>query len=338
MNLKYLLGSGKNSKLRYYTASFARYGVPKRLLRSRLRPLLEEIDRRPDRQYILDRADYYCKLSGSAAHPRAAEVRPPGTENSWHRLADHKFGVEHSAYFFDSYQYTRYFPDDLMWAYCFGDVTWVPELPSIVKSRPISDGGDNANSVLLNLDKCRHFLFLRDRKPFAAKRDMAIFRGDVRGKPGRERFMEMFRNNPLIDAGDTSPRSDQPRESRARLMTLPEHLDYKFIMALEGNDVASNLKWVMSTNSLAVMPRPTYETWYMEGRLEPGRHYVEVRPDYSDLEEQLRYYIAHPAEAERMAREANAWTMQFRDPRRERLISLLVLHRYFAATAQLPEL
>ena len=40
-------------------------------------------------------------------------------------------------------------------------------------------------------------------------------------------------------------------------LTIREHLDYKFIMALEGNDVASNLKWVMSSNSIAVMTRPT---------------------------------------------------------------------------------
>lgn len=59
--------------------------------------------------------------------------------------------------------------------------------------------------------------------------------------------------------------------------TIREHLDYKFIMAIEGNDVASNLKWVMSSNSLAVMPRPTCETWFMEGTLIPDYHYIEVR-------------------------------------------------------------
>ena len=73
-----------------------------------------------------------------------------------------------------------------------------------------------------------------------------------------------------------------------------DHLGYKFIMCLEGNDVATNLKWVMSSNSLAVMPKPVYETWYMEGRLIPNYHYVEIKPDYSDLEERIQYYIDHP--------------------------------------------
>ena len=50
-------------------------------------------------------------------------------------------------------------------------------------------------------------------------------------------------------------------------MTINEQLHYKFILCSEGNDVASNLKWVMSSNSIAVMPKPKFETWFMEGIL-----------------------------------------------------------------------
>ena len=115
-------------------------------------------------------------------------------------------------------------------------------------------------------------------------------------------------------------------------MTLRQHLDYKFILSLEGNDVASNLKWVMSSNSLAVMPRPTCETWFMEGRLIPNYHYVEIKPDFSDLEERLNYYIAHPQEAEEIIRHAHEYVEQFKDPERERLVSLFVLKKYFEET------
>ena len=48
-------------------------------------------------------------------------------------------------------------------------------------------------------------------------------------------------------------------------LSILEQLEYKFVLCLEGNDVATNLKWVMSSNSLAVMPKPRYETWFMEG-------------------------------------------------------------------------
>ena len=92
--------------------------------------------------------------------------------------------------------------------------------------------------------------------------------------------------------------------------TIREHLDYKFIMALEGNDVASNLKWVMSSNSIAVMTRPTCETWFMEGKLIPDYHYIEIKDDLSDLEEKLNYYIAHPAEAEQIVEHAHEYVSQ----------------------------
>ena len=96
------------------------------------------------------------------------------------------------------------------------------------------------------------------------------------------------------------------------------------------------MKWVMSTNSIAVMPRPTYETWFMEGSLIPNYHYIEIKKDYSDLPERLQYYIDHPEEAEAIARHAHEYIAQFKDKKRERLISLLVLQKYFRCTGQQP--
>jgi len=115
-------------------------------------------------------------------------------------------------------------------------------------------------------------------------------------------------------------------------MTIGEHLDYKFVMSLEGNDVASNLKWVMSSNSIAVTPRLTCETWFMEGTLIPNYHYIEVKSDFSDLEERLQYFISHPDEAEAIIQHAHEYVAQFQDKKREELISLLVLKKYFEIT------
>ena len=150
-----------------------------------------------------------------------------------------------------------------------------------MKTRPLS--GDNINNVILNLDKVRHFVFLKDKSTFASKWDKAVFRGAAY-QPHRRRFMEKFFGHPLVDCGNTAEKSDLPKEWSAPLITLYDHLKYKFVISLEGTDVASNLKWVMSSNSVAVMPRPKYESWFMEGRLQPGVHYIEIKDDYSDLE------------------------------------------------------
>ena len=164
---------------------------------------------------------------------------------------------------------------------------------------------------------------------------MAVFRGKMKGKPQRIAFMKKMFGHPLCNLGDVSRDNAGYEQWRTEKMTIAQHLDYKFIFAIEGNDVASNLKWVMSSNSVAVMPRPTCETWFMEGRLVPNVHYIEIKPDFSDVEEKLNYYIEHPEEAEQIIRNANEYVRQFCNKEREELISLLVLEKYFRNTGQI---
>ena len=316
----------KSAKPLYFVRNFVRYWTPRPLLQRRLKGLLAEVEARPDRDYILQRVDYYNRLPQLVETPAA--LRP---------LAEHRFGTIQSAYFFDSYEFTRFFDDRLRWAIEPGDVTEVPSVPSILKSRPVE--GDLANAVVLNLDKHRHFLFLRDEIPFRDKTDRAIFRANINyphpNHVVRLRFVEQYYGSAICDVG-VSNRAPVVREAwlRPRISEY-DHLASKGVMCLEGNDVATNLKWVMSSNSLAVMPRPRYETWFMEGRLVPNYHYVAIKPDYSDLEERLQYYIDHPEEGEAIVRHAHEYIAQFADRHRERLISLLVLQRYFERTGQL---
>lgn len=189
---------------------------------------------------------------------------------------------------------------------------------------------------MLNLDRCRLDIRLHDKILFTEKADRVIFRGSVKSSEQRRRFIETFRGNPRIDTADTRSGHSAQETGTAKQITLYAHLDSKFIMTFEGNDIASNIRWVMSTNSIAVMPRPRNESWFMEGRLRPGYHYIEVRDDYSDLEEKIDYYIAHPEQAQQIIDQANDFARQFYDSRRERFISLLVMKKYFEKTGQLP--
>ena len=52
------------------------------------------------------------------------------------------------------------------------------------------------------------------------------------------------------------------------------------------------------------------------------------------LEERLTYYINHPDEAQAIIDHAHEYVAQFRNKRRENLISLLVLKKYFEKTGQ----
>lgn len=318
MNILYSLSSGKNSKWIYFVKNYLYYFLPKALSRRRMQRLREGLSFRADYEYILRRVDYYNSM-GRGELPLSC---PP--------LSEHKRGKQ-KVYFFDTYRYTSLFPEEYQWSFLPGDIIEVPPIPTIVKSRPL--GVDNRNSVVMKLDKVRHFLFVTDKKAWRAKSDKIIFRGKVLDKACRINFMKQYYGHPMVDAGDVGKHAHEAW--RGEKKTIEEHLDYKFVMALEGNDVASNLKWIMSSNSIAVMPRPTCETWFMEGTLIPNVHYIEIAPDLSDLIERVNYYIQHPEEAELIIRHANEYVTQFFDEEREDLISYLVLERYFTRTHQL---
>lgn len=317
--LLYPFKSGKKSKAAYFAHCALRGLVPPFVCGIRLPGLIERGLEKYDINAVGDRVDYYNKLS----------VRKPLSSDA-PRLSEHRMGFKGQVYYFDTREFTRFFPQDLRWRHLPGDITEIPPEPTIVKSRPIA--GDNANAVLLNLNKVRHFIFVDDKIPFSRKQDVAVFRGKVRNKQKRIDLFRLHFGDALCDLGDTSGQSSDPNEWKTGKLTLRQQLESKFILAIEGNDVASNLKWVMSSNSIAMMPKPEFETWFMEGRLIPGVHYIEIAPDYSDLIEKIKYYGSHPEEAAGIIDNAHRHVRQFMDPRRERLVSLLVMKKYFAYT------
>jgi hypothetical protein len=182
----------KNSKLLYYLKNLIRYYTPKIFLRKKLPCIFLRLSKY-DENYIVDRVNYYNKLDKIT--PVSNEMIPL---SQFKRPKKKKGQSVFSAYFFDSYQYTRYFSNHLKAAFLFGDVIHIPEIPSITKSRPIT--GDNVNSVILNLDKVRHFMFVKDKKRFQDKKDMLVGRACVT-QPHRIKFWEMYFNHPLCNLG-----------------------------------------------------------------------------------------------------------------------------------------
>jgi len=126
------LHGGKNIKLPYFIAQLSRYAVPKVLLRSRLEEILRDGEKRYDMDYVLDRVNYYNRLTG-AERLSPTEATP---------LKEHKFRGRHSAYIFDSYQTTRFFDDSLRWQTYFGDGVFDLLHPTIIKARKIDRGGE----------------------------------------------------------------------------------------------------------------------------------------------------------------------------------------------------
>ena len=305
---------GKNSRLAYHWRCLCHRLAPKWWLSRRAKELFDSLETRSDRDYIWQRVNYYCQLVEETKIEGQCQLGSmPKNKNN---------------YFRDFFEYARFFDSSLKVDVIFKDNRDIPSTPSIMKSRTTVEA--NVNGILCNLDKIRHFTFLKDKRSFDSKANKAIFMGAVY-QPWRIDFMEKYFGSEWVDCGDTGNFPCKP-EWRQPSITLYDHLTYKFIMAIEGFDVASNLKWIMSSNSIAVMPKPTVETWFMEGTLIPNHHYIEIKPDYSDLPERLQYYIDHPEQAKKIIQNAHEYVKQFMDKDREDLIHLLVLQKYFSLT------
>ena len=315
-------GTRKNSHFIFFLKGFLRYLTPKHITRNQLKTKLHSFYKldKEEQQYIQKRVNYYCKFTDNIHLPEDAPCLKDFTYN---KRTSYIHDYVNSTYFFDAIEYTRYFSGKLRWAYNPGDINYLFPLPEITKSRPISPSDENKNNILLNLDKVRHFTWVADPYKWEQKECKIIFRGDIKGKPHRQRFIEMWKNHPLCDLNYTDH------------MSLYNHLAYRYIITIEGNDVASNLKWVMSSNSVAVMPRPSFETWFMEGLLIPNYHYIEIAADYHDLIEKVNYYESHPEEVKAIINHAHEWVKQFQNSKREDLISLMVLNKYFKLTGQI---
>lgn len=305
-------------KYDYYTRRSLASLIPSSYWRQHLKDHLHQFANLtpPQQQVVLERVNYYNKLNQPFAFPR-----PLNFDDQLYQ------GKKSAAYMLDFKGLIRYFPDEVNFSYWFGDITRVPDFPTFLKSRPIDHSTANANSVLLKLNKIRHYYVVKDRLAFAQKIPRLVWRGKS-NQPDRVAMLKRFYESSLCDVGDTHY-PDRRTIYQRPFLSIPQQLQYRYVLSIEGNDVATNLKWIMASNSVCFMRKPRYETWFMEGRLIPDVHYVLLKDDHSDMEEKVRFYNDHPELAMAIVRNANAWVKQFFDESSERLISLMVMQKYF---------
>lgn len=305
-------------KAAYYITRAIGIHIPQRIFRS----LRDKHGRLPhaDERRVEKRVNYYNNLQDRVSLDRNAM-------NLHGLLRERK-----TAYFYDLYEIARYFNPDAKFSYVFGDVRDVPPYPAFVKSRPIH--GNNANSVVMKLNKIRHFNFVNDPYSFEKKINAVVWRGKFNQKPSpRRMFVEKYVGKPGFDVGRVNTHHGQPELHRP-YMSVGEQLNYKFILSLEGIDVASGLKWIMSSNSICFSQPLKFETWFMEGTIQPGVHFVALKDDFSDVEEKMEYYSSHPREAKEIVENANRYVEEFLSPAIERKISILVFQKYLEKTGQ----
>jgi hypothetical protein len=287
-----------------------------------------------DEQYIFSRLNYYNKRKGRFKVSKNAMTNKELFFRQINIIKENIFkknmGVKkHTTYFFDLYKLFSFFDNRKKLDFIFGDITKAQKIPTLVKSRPIINSDD---SIILNLNKVRHFHFINDHKKFLNKKNKAVWRGYGENSEARQYFLKNYHHISIFNVGQTGPILDAPWVKN--FMSITEQLDYKFIFCIEGVDTATSIKWVMSSNSVCVMPKPKYETWFMEGALQPDVHYIEINDDFSNAEQKIKYFIEHPNKVLKIIKNAQAHVEQFKHAKREKLISLMVLDKYFSLSGQ----
>lgn len=193
-----------------------------------------------------------------------------------------------------------------------GDNRAALPVPAFAKSAPAQAPG---NAVLFPLNRERHFAgvdqAMRDETPFDDKADRLVWRGAPTGKfKGNAGAFDVgprfhiARLAATLDrddvdlgyTGDFEGRGLDPTADPALFeaackapLSIREQIANRYILCLEGNDVASGLKWALAANSVVLMPHPTFQSWACETLLHPYVHYVPVRPDLSNLLDQLEW-------------------------------------------------
>lgn len=210
-----------------------------------------------------------------------------------------------------------------------GDVNHTAQLPILTKTRP---SGKPGMGVLLPFNIPRHWAPINEVEssdiPFNMKKNRAVWRGAATGMYKRAPLVEKYYNKesfddgfPIdIDVGFTNfatqnvtdyPGRQDPKMVKNRI-DIPDLLKNKYLISVEGNDVASNLKWILSSQSVCIKPPARTVSWLMEDRLVPWVHYVPVRQDFADLREKLEWCRTHPLKCQEIIKAANDYMNRFK--------------------------
>ena len=219
-------------------------------------------------------------------------------------------------------------------------------LPLLCKTRR-----ENNNNILINFKRHRHmnlvdYLYKNPDIPFDIKKNIILWRGSTTGKrskpANRYSLVEKYynKNNIGIDIGFCQnkvinncetvgiTRNNIDNKYIKEALDITKQLQYKFLISVEGNELASGLKWMLYSNSVVLMAKPRNFSWIMEDKLIPNIHYILLKDDFSDLEEKYKWCKNNLDKCKEISRNATQYMKQFLDIVKEREIEKEVIRRY----------
>lgn len=192
----------------------------------------------------------------------------------------------------------------------YGETGETGRIPMIRKSRR----GNDTTSIIYNFRTLRLTTPSYDARradiPWNKKDNNVIWRGATTGQEQRVNLVTSYYNK--YDVGFSSIKQKPEMSAfKKKSVTIQDQLKFKFIISLEGNDVASNLRWILASNSVPIMKKPNWQSWIMEYRLQPNVHYLELNDDMSNLEEVLSWAATNDNLCEEIGQNGKNYMSQF---------------------------
>ena len=248
--------------------------------------------------------------------------------------------------FYDNYNYQirnyvedlrKYFTESQIEKFivfiAFGDINIKMKQFCLSKSRPV-DLINNFN-ILLNLNTQRHWNGIEDVNNYdiiyEKKDNKIIWRGASTGKDKRVKFVEKYQNHPNKNIDIKFSNLCQNISNNNYILdklTIKDQLKSKFIISIEGNDVATNLKWALYSNSLVLMNKPKIVSWFMEDQLIPYYHYVPISDNFDDLEEKYNWCLNNLNECKKITENGKKYIQIFLDRENEKEVTKRILEIY----------
>ena len=225
----------------------------------------------------------------------------------------------------------------------FGDTTYIPDYityPIFVKTYSIYN--TNNVGILLPFESCRHWSPIlnvdKNDIPFHKKHNIPVWRGATTGrhqhnslnhnKANRFDLVNRHQHNTLFDIGFNKIVQNETKYKLKKSMSMRELLQYKYLIIVEGNDKASCLQWMLYSNSVVLMPKPTTISWFMEHNLKPYIHYIPLQNDFSDLEEKYNWCLQNNYMCEQISTNAKNYVLRFMNFNNERKLIKNVIQKY----------
>lgn len=230
--------------------------------------------------------------------------------------------------------------------------------PTLTKARFINGNTtNNLFAILCRLQSQVHFGNISQVQKicsqlnFKNKKNTVIWRGaptgkgfpnfkhpfyeDKYNKHSRTKLLDIWGNyydKDQIDVGLVPnyylPIPEQYQKYIVKKKSIENLLQYKYIISIEGVDVASNLKWIMASNSIVFMPRPVVESWFLESQLIPWVHYIPIDYDYNDLLIKKQWCDDNQEKCMEIIENANKYVNNFINEEHEILLSAFVINKY----------